>query len=62
MLRAHETELHAAGVLSVSVFGSVAREEAGPGPDVDVAVRLSESFHRAASIILDVSTTWSAPA
>jgi uncharacterized protein len=44
MLRAHEPELQAAGALSVSVFGSVAREEAGPGSDVDVAVRLSESF------------------
>ena len=30
MLRAHEPEVKAAGVLSLSVFGSVAREDAGP--------------------------------
>jgi predicted nucleotidyltransferase len=44
MLRAHELELKAAGVLSLSVFGSVAREESGPESDVDIAVRLSEGF------------------
>jgi predicted nucleotidyltransferase len=44
MLRAHEPELKAAGVLSLSVFGSVAREDAGPESDLDIAVRLSEGF------------------
>lgn len=39
-LRAHEAELRAIGVLSLSLFGSVARGEAGPGSDVDVVVRL----------------------
>jgi predicted nucleotidyltransferase len=42
-LRAHEQELRTAGVLSVSLFGSVARGE-DSAHDVDVAVRLSESF------------------
>jgi predicted nucleotidyltransferase len=42
-LRAHEQELRAAGVVSVSLFGSVARGE-NPTNDVDVAVRLSEKF------------------
>ena len=42
-LRAHERELRAAGVLTISLFGSVARRE-NPAYDVDVAVRLSESF------------------
>jgi len=42
-LKAHEPELRSAGVLSASLFGSVARGER-PGHDVDVAVRLSENF------------------
>lgn len=42
-LKAHEKELRTAGVLSVSVFGSVARGE-NSTHDVDVAVRLGESF------------------
>jgi predicted nucleotidyltransferase len=42
-LRRHEAELRAAGVVSVSLFGSVARGEPDPG-DVDVAVRLDDSF------------------
>jgi predicted nucleotidyltransferase len=44
-LQAHEHELRAAGVASVSVFGSVARSEHRTH-DVDVAVRLSERFSR----------------
>ncbi|MGI8743326.1 MAG: nucleotidyltransferase family protein [Bryobacteraceae bacterium] len=43
-LRALEPELKAAGVLSLSLFGSTARGDAGPESDVDVAVRVSESF------------------
>ena len=43
-LRDCEPELRAIGVLSASVFGSVARDEAGPASDVDVAVRLDEGF------------------
>ena len=46
-LRAHEGELKAAGVLGVSLFGSVAR---GGGPaeasDIDLAVRLGPDFAR----------------
>lgn len=41
-LQAHEPELRAAGVVSLSVFGSVARGEDRPDSDVDVIVRLSE--------------------
>jgi predicted nucleotidyltransferase len=44
VLKAHEPELRAAGVLSVSVFGSVARGEQGTDSDVDVAVRLADDF------------------
>ena len=43
-LRAHEGELKEAGVVRVSLFGSVARGDAGPDSDVDLAVRLGESF------------------
>ena len=42
-LRAHEAELRAKGVESVSLFGSVARGEANP-QDVDLAVRISDGF------------------
>lgn len=44
-LRAHEQEIRAAGVVSASLFGSTARGEPDTG-DVDVAVRLAESFSR----------------
>ncbi|MDX2149611.1 MAG: nucleotidyltransferase domain-containing protein [Bryobacteraceae bacterium] len=44
VLREHEPDLRAIGVLSVSVFGSTARGDTGPETDVDVAVRLTESF------------------
>lgn len=40
-LRAHEQELRAVGVVSASLFGSVAR---GEDATHDVAVRLSETF------------------
>lgn len=38
ILSAHRAELHALGVKSLSVFGSVARDEAGPESDVDLLV------------------------
>jgi predicted nucleotidyltransferase len=41
-LRAHESELRRFGVSHASVFGSVARGEAGPDSDVDVLVELDE--------------------
>jgi predicted nucleotidyltransferase len=40
ILRAHEQELRAAGIRRLSLFGSVARGEAGPDSDVDLAVEL----------------------
>ena len=42
-LKAHEQEFRIAGVVSVSLFGSMARGESNPG-DVDIAVRLGENF------------------
>lgn len=43
-LRQHEPELQAAGVVSLSVFGSAARDDGGPDSDVDIAVRLVDNF------------------
>jgi uncharacterized protein len=40
-LRAHEPELRAAGISHLSLFGSVARGDAGPDSDVDLAVELN---------------------
>lgn len=39
-LRAHEAELRAAGVSRLSLFGSVARGDAGAGSDVDLVIEL----------------------
>jgi uncharacterized protein len=44
-LRSHESELRAAGVASLSLFGSVARNEAA-ARDIDVAVRLGPNFSK----------------
>lgn len=44
ILKAREPELKALGVLSASIFGSVARGDAGPDSDVDVAVSLADDF------------------
>ena len=37
VLRAHEPRLRAAGIRALSVFGSVARGEARPDSDIDLA-------------------------
>lgn len=42
-LRAHEAELRDAGVVALSLFGSVARDDAGEVSDVDVLVRLDDA-------------------
>lgn len=38
ILRAHRAELERLGVKALAIFGSVARDEARPGSDVDVLV------------------------
>lgn len=43
VLKAHERELRTAGVVSASLFGSLARGE-NPAHDIDVAVLLAENF------------------
>jgi predicted nucleotidyltransferase len=45
ILRAHEVELRAAGVRHASLFGSVARGDASPDSDVDLAVELDREAH-----------------
>lgn len=40
-LRRHEIELTGRGVLHVALFGSLARDEAGPDSDIDVMVELA---------------------
>ncbi|KAA5596252.1 nucleotidyltransferase family protein [Blastochloris sulfoviridis] len=42
-LRAHRRELEAMGVVGLALFGSVARGEAGPGSDIDLAVRMDRA-------------------
>ena len=42
-LRSNEGNLRALGVTECSLFGSIARGEAGPESDVDVVVRLDET-------------------
>lgn len=41
-LRAHRADLERMGVIHAALFGSVARGEAGPGSDIDIAVDLTE--------------------
>ena len=41
MLAAHREELRAMGVERLSLFGSVARDEAGEGSDVDLLVEFT---------------------
>lgn len=42
-LRAHEHELRTMGVARLSLFGSVARGDAGPDSDVDLAAEFDRS-------------------
>jgi predicted nucleotidyltransferase len=44
MLRAHELELRARGVETITLFGSAARGDATGGSDVDLAVRPGSGF------------------
>jgi predicted nucleotidyltransferase len=44
-LRTHEAELRRAGVRHVSLFGSVARGDAGAESDIDLAAEFDPSAH-----------------
>jgi len=39
-LRAHQQELRSRGVLHAALFGSVARDEAQPGSDIDIMIEI----------------------
>lgn len=42
-LRAHERELKKSGIVRLSLFGSVARDNAGPDSDIDLLAAFDES-------------------
>ena len=44
-LQAHAAELRDTGIRHLSLFGSVARGEAGPESDIDLAVELDRDRH-----------------
>lgn len=44
-LRANEAELHRAGIRRLSLFGSVARGDAGACSDIDLAAELDPEAH-----------------
>jgi uncharacterized protein len=41
-LKAHEREIRAAGVIRLSLFGSTARNHAGPASDIDLLAAFDE--------------------
>lgn len=45
-LRAMAPELKARGVVTMSLFGSLARDEADASSDIDIAARFSDSFSK----------------
>ncbi|HEY9765520.1 MAG TPA: nucleotidyltransferase family protein [Chroococcales cyanobacterium] len=45
ILREHWPELQQLGVQTIAVFGSVARDEATPGSDVDILIELQPDLH-----------------
>ena len=45
-LRAHQEELRSLGVKSLALFGSVARGQARPGSDIDIAAVYDDSVVR----------------
>jgi predicted nucleotidyltransferase len=44
LLKEHRAELESMGVTSLALFGSVARDEAGPDSDVDVIIDVRHPF------------------
>jgi predicted nucleotidyltransferase len=53
ILRAHETELRAAGIPSLSLVGSFARGDEHDASDIDVVARLTDDLSGMASAISD---------
>lgn len=42
-LKAHEAELRAAGIVSLTLFGSTARDEAGEASDIDLMCEIDDA-------------------
>jgi predicted nucleotidyltransferase len=57
VLAAHREELRAMGVERLSLFGSVARDEAGEGSDVDLLVEFTPGASIGIFEFLDVQET-----
>jgi uncharacterized protein len=55
-LRSHEAELKRAGVLRLSVFGSVARGEARPNSDVDLNAQLDRTRRLSLFELVEIET------
>jgi predicted nucleotidyltransferase len=43
ILRTHESDLKSAGIVRLSLFGSIARNDAGPESDIDLVAAFDES-------------------
>jgi uncharacterized protein len=54
ILKRHRAELHAAGVKSLKLFGSVARGEARPKSDLDILVEFSKPIGLLAFVHLKI--------
>ena len=59
ILAAHQAELRVLGVERVSVFGSVARNEAGEDSDVDILVEFTPGVRVGMFEFLDIQETLS---
>ncbi len=44
-LSSHRKEIENFGVKSLAIFGSLARDEAGPGSDIDILVKFHLYFY-----------------
>ena len=59
ILAAHQAQLRALGVEQVSVFGSVARNEAGEDSDIDILVEFAPGVRIGMFEFLDIQETLS---
>lgn len=59
ILATHQEQLRALGVAQVSVFGSVARNEAGDGSDIDILVEFLPGARIGMFEFLDIQETLS---
>jgi uncharacterized protein len=53
-LRAHEPELRAAGILRLSLFGSMARDEARGGSDIDLLAAFDDAHQLSLLDVIEI--------